>query len=151
MDTDVERELLTGDGIDQGLEDGREARWVEAPEALGQGKEAPVAPGQLVKAAQVRTQGQAALEQGPGLVLGLVARLLACHRELDKDRRAAAPVHLAGCQLGRLTPDHGDPAVPGPVPGVYLVVRSSPERPHGEVEPEGLAGLECEAPGNRGP
>jgi hypothetical protein len=46
-----------------------------------------------------------------------------CHRELDKDRRAAAPVHLAGCELGRLTPDGGDPAVPGPVPGVYLVVR----------------------------
>ena len=48
-----ERELLAGDRVQQALEDGREARRLEAPVAIGELAEQAVSGGASVEAGQV--------------------------------------------------------------------------------------------------
>lgn len=135
MHAGVERNLLAGHRVDQGLEGGGKAWWLHPAQAPGDRSENTVAGGHLVEAGEIAFKAEQPV-QVPADVFVLPGRDTPFdgHRKRGRIRRSG----LAHRDCHRLfRNDHG-PAIGRClfVPQVGLVVHASPDRQNRVVKPE---------------
>jgi hypothetical protein len=126
--------LLAGDGVEQALEDTREAGRLEAPVALGELVEQTIAGDARVEAGEIEVESEEPCQRRARGSLGETRHVAACHDDLEP--RRARGSDLGHRQFQGLAVDEQRTAVRPSVPRVDCVLLPSAERPDGEVESE---------------
>lgn len=128
------RQLLARDRVEQAFEQRREARRLQAPVALRQRAEGPVAGGARVEAGEVDLQTE---QSGQRLGRGRLSRRRDTRAgERDSESRRIGAARLRHSDLDRPPLDHERATIRAPVPAVDRILLAPAQRPCGEVEPK---------------
>ncbi len=132
LDTQAERDLLAGHGIDQRLEHGREARRLQAVEELRQSAEGKVALGRAIEVIEGPIDAEQTDERRHRHEPGARREARAAHRRLQHRTLRWRDLHDLDAERALVDDQH--PAIGGAIPAIDGVDRPPAQRLDREVE-----------------
>ena len=134
MDPHGKRQLLAGDAVDQRLEDGGKARWLESTHARGERAEQRVGRGHRGELGEIDGQPEEPVQRAAREHLCMLIDGPA--GEADRQARRVRRAILGHRERNRPAVDGHHALIRGCVPAVEGVVGAATQRPGREVEPK---------------
>ncbi len=132
FEADLERQLLAGEGVDEGLENRGKSWRVNALKTRGERPEPRVAGGHSIPPGQINANTEQPIDDPSDALAAqpVPRRRRRRHHQAGLDRWP----RLSNDDFGWPSAEPNDAPVAGAIPPIYHIARSSPQRPGGQVE-----------------